>query len=182
MPGTVPGTEGSPRPPAGLFTGMGREPRNNLEGGIYHVFARGNDRQAIFSDDLDRQTYLLILGDVCKQFSWGRLAYCLMSSHFHLLLETPQPNLSEGMQRLQNRYAKRFNHRHERSGHVFGERFGSVLVTSDKQLVAVTAYIEQNPVKAGLCDAPELWPWTNSSLARRMCVAGPYDQAEAQAA
>ena len=160
---------------------MGREPRENL-GGIFHVFARGNDRQTIFSDDLDRRTYLLILGDVCSRFSWGRLAYCLMNNHVHLLLETPQGNLSEGMQRLQNRYAKRFNHRHERSGHVFGQRFGSVRVTSDEQLIAVTAYIEQNPVKSGLCELPELWPWTDCRLARRMCAAGPYGQPEAHAA
>ncbi len=141
-----------------------------LKAGIYHVSARGNNRQKIFFDDLDRERYLLILGDACGSFTWGRLGYCLMDNHVHLLLETPLGNLSAGMQRLQNRYAKRFNYRHERSGHVFGERFHSVRVTSDKQLAAVTAYIEQNPVKAGLCDAPERWPWTDCSLARRMCA------------
>lgn len=148
---------------------MARAPRENLEGGIYHVSARGNDRQKIFYDDLDRERYILILGDVCRSFTWGRLGYCLMDNHVHLLLETPLGNLSEGMQRLQNRYAKRFNHRHERSGHLFGQRFYSVRVTSDRQLAAVTAYVEQNPVKAGLCETPDAWRWTDCTLAKRMC-------------
>ncbi len=161
---------------------MGRKPRENLAGGIYHVFARGNDRQQIFDDDLDRKTYLLILGDVCDRFSWGRLGYCLMSNHVHLLLETPQGDLSDGMQRLQNRYAKRFNRRHERTGHLFGERFGSRRVETDEQLIAVTNYIERNPVEAGLCAAPELWPWTDCDMARRLCEAGPYGASTLRAA
>src|SRR5687767_10491530 len=110
---------------------MGRKPREILAGGIYHVFARGNNRQRIFTDDLDRKSYLLILEEVCDRFSWARLGYCLMSNHVHLLLETEEGNLSDGMQRLQNRYAKRFNYRHERSGHLFGGRFGSVRVETD---------------------------------------------------
>ncbi len=146
---------------------MGRKPRENLAGGIYHVFARGTNRQPIFVDDLDRKTYLLILGDVCKDFSWGRLGYCLMNNHVHLLIETPEANLSQGMQRLQNRYSKRFNYRHERSGPLFGGRFRSVHVTSNEQFIAVTSYLENNPVEAGLCIAPESWPWTDCEKARR---------------
>jgi putative transposase len=146
---------------------MGRKPRENLPGGIYHVFARGNNRGRIFADDLDRKTYLLILGDVCSRFSWERLGYCLMDNHMHLLLETPEGNLSEGMQRLQNRYAKRFNHRHEKVGHLFGSRFGAVRVKSDEQMIAVTSYVLMNPVEAGLCKEPDLWPWTDCEMARR---------------
>ena len=146
---------------------MGRKPRETFAGGIYHVYARGNDRQNIFIDDRDRGTYLLILGDVCDQFRWSRLAHCLMDNHVHLLLETVEGNLSQGMQRLQNRYAKRFNHRHGRSGHLFGGRYGAVHVQSDEQLIAVTAYIAKNPVEAGLCESPELWPWTYCEEAHR---------------
>ena len=151
----------------GVLGGMGRKPRETLNGGIYHVFARGNNRQRIFTDDLDRKMYLEILGDVCIRFSWERLGFCLMHNHVHFLLETPDGNLSEGMQRLQNRYAKRFNHRHERSGHVFGSRFGAVRVKSDEQLIAVTAYVLRNPVEAGLCKVPEQWPWTDCEMACR---------------
>jgi REP element-mobilizing transposase RayT len=148
-----------------------------MDGGIYHVWARGNNRQRIYADDLDRKTYLGMLGDVCLKFNWGRLGYCLMSNHVHLLIETPQGNLSDGMQNLHNRYAKRFNWRHERVGHLFASRFGSNRVSTDEQLIAVTNYIEMNPVEAGLCASPEIWPWTNCDLARRLCEAGPYGKA-----
>lgn len=150
---------------------MPRNPRENVEDGIYHVYARGNDRQSIYVDDRDRRTYLLILSDVCDEFAWRKLAYCLMNNHVHLLLETPKANLSEGMQRLQTRYSQRFNRRHERTGHLFGARFGAVRITSDKQFVAATAYIARNPVEAGLCETPELWPWTNCEEARKRCAA-----------
>lgn len=140
-----------------------------MPGGLYHVFARGNNRQAIFVDDRDRRTFLLILGDVVEAFSWDGLGYCLMNNHFHLLLETPEGNLSTGMHRLQMRYARRFNHRHERTGHVFGQRFGSVRITSDEQLVTATRYLLSNPVEAGLCTSPEAWAWTNCERARARC-------------
>jgi len=146
---------------------MGRKPRENVAGGIYHVFARGNNRASVFFDDRDRRAYLGILSDVTEEFGWVRLGYCLMSNHVHLLIETPEPNLSPGMQQLQSRYTKRFNWRHERSGHVFQGRYGCERVTSDEQLVAVTAYVAENPVKAGLCDDPESWAWTDCGAARR---------------
>jgi REP element-mobilizing transposase RayT len=140
-----------------------------MPGGIYHVSARGNNRQPIFIDDRDRRLYLLILGDVTAEFGWIRLGHCLMDNHVHLILETPEANLSDGMHRLQMRYTRRFNHRHERTGHLFGSRFNSVRVVSDRQLVAATEYVLANPVKAGLCEQPESWPWTDCEAARRRC-------------
>ena len=150
---------------------MGRKPRENIAGGIYHVYARGNDRAAVFLDDRDRRAYLGMLADVVAEFGWLRLAHCLMGNHVHLLVETPEPNLSQGMQRLQSRYTKRFNWRHERSGHLFQGRYDAVRITTDEHLVAITNYIAQNPVKAGLCKKPEYWPWTDCSAARRRCDA-----------
>jgi len=90
-----------------------------------------------------------------------------MDNHIHILVETPKANLSEGMQRLQLRYTKRYNKRHERSGHLFGGRYKSVRVASDRQLKAVTAYVLANPVAAGLCEAPESWPWTDCEAAKK---------------
>ena len=148
---------------------MPRKPREIVAGGIYHVFARGNNRQPIFVDDRDRRTYLLILGDVASEFGWRRLGHCLMDNHIHLLIELSEPNLSEGMHRLQLRYTRRFNHRHEKTGHLFGGRYKSVRVTTDRQLLAVTAYVLANPVEAGLCERSEDWPWTNCEAARRRC-------------
>ena len=150
---------------------MGRKPREILAGGIYHVFTRGNDRRPIFVDDTDRYTYLAILSEVAGDSEWLRLAHCLMNNHLHLLLETPLPNLSKGMHRIQSRYALRFNRRHDRTGHLFQGRFRAVRVTSDEQLVAVTRYIAMNPVEAGLCEAPDLWKWSDCSEAQRRCEA-----------
>jgi len=133
------------------------------------VFARGNDRRPVFLDDADRYAYLAMLSGVCAQFQWLRLAHCLMNNHVHLLIETPLPNLSEGMHKLQSRYAQRFNLRHDRSGHLFQGRFGAKRVISDEQLVTVTGYIAMNPVEAGLCQRPELWRWTNCSGAQSRC-------------
>jgi putative transposase len=165
MPGTAAGRGAVGAP--GVVSSVSRNSREIVEGGIYHVFARGNDRRPIFLDDTDRYVYLAILSEVCARCEWARLAYCLMGNHLHLLLETPLPNLSDGMHRLQCKYAKRFNRRHGRSGHLFQERFGSNRVSSDKQFVTVTRYIANNPVEAGLCETPEEWLWRDWSAARQ---------------
>jgi putative transposase len=138
-----------------------RRPRPEIEGGVHHVFARGNDRRAIYLDDLDRRIYLAILGRVTRQRRWRCLAYCLMPNHLHLLLETPHANLGAGMQQLQGGYAQAFNRRHERVGHVFQGRYGSVHITTDEQLWATAAYVALNPVTAGLCERPEQWRWSS---------------------
>jgi REP element-mobilizing transposase RayT len=138
---------------------MARKPREDVEDGLYHVFARGNAKQRVFLDDADRLIYLRLLAKVTNQMSWRCLAYGLMENHLHLLIETPLANLSQGMQRLQSRYARDFNDRHRRVGHVFQGRFGAVRVTSDEQLWTVAAYIARNPVAGGLCARAEDWRW-----------------------
>ena len=145
--------------------GMARRPRNEIAGGIYHVYARGVDRQAIFRDDVDRFTYLKILGRVVKKRGWRCLAYCLMDNHIHLLIETRDANLSRGMQELHGSFGSAHNARHGRVGHVFQGRFGTTLVTADSQLWAVVAYLIRNPVEAGLCDRPENWRWSSHRAA-----------------
>jgi len=138
-----------------------RKPRENLEGGVYHVYARGNAQGLVYRDDLDRRTYLRMLGKVVVSNRWFCLAYCLLENHVHLLLETPNANLSSGMQRLQGAYAQSFNARHGRSGHVFQGRYGAVRISSDRQLCATAAYIASNPVEARLCKLPEEWRWSS---------------------
>jgi putative transposase len=132
-----------------------------MAGGIHHVFARGNRRDAIYLDAADYRRYLETLGGVTPWKRWRCLAYCLMPNHVHLLLETPQPNLAAGMQYLHGRYANEFNERHGRCGHVFQGRYGSVLLKTDEHLWTVAAYIALNPVTARLCKAPEEWPWSS---------------------
>jgi REP element-mobilizing transposase RayT len=129
--------------------------------GAYHVYARGNDRAAIFRDDVDRRFYVGLLGRVVTHHRWTCLAYCLMENHVHLMVETPQANLSLGMRALHGGYAQRFNYRHDRSGHVFQGRYGATLIRSDAQLCATAVYIARNPVEAGLCRFPEDWTWSS---------------------
>jgi putative transposase len=140
---------------------VGRKPRENVEDGIYHVYARGNNKSRVFRDDGDWQMYLRMLGRTVVRRRWECLAFCLMTNHVHLLLETPDANLSQGMRDLQSTYARVFNARHGRSGHVFQGRYGVVRITSDQQLCAVAGYLARNPVEAGLCSEAPSWPWSS---------------------
>ena len=140
---------------------MARPLREQLAGGIYHVYARGNARTALFLDDRDRRVYLASLAQTIRRQRWRCLAYCLMSNHVHLVIETPEPNLASGMQRLHGGYAQWFNHRHGRVGHLFQGRYGSVLVTSDAQLWAAIRYVVLNPVAAGFCRTAAAYRWSS---------------------
>jgi putative transposase len=140
---------------------MARRPREECEGAVHHVFARGIARREIYVDNIDRTIYLATLGRVTERQRWRCLAYCLMPNHVHLLVETPLANLGAGMQRLHGDYARMFNERHGRSGHVFQGRYGSVRITTDEQLWTVAAYVALNPVAAGLCETPEGWAWSS---------------------
>jgi putative transposase len=138
---------------------VARPLREEVEDGIFHVFARGNAKEAIYLDDADRETYLRLLGLVIGKRSWRCLAYCLMENHVHLLLETPEANLAAGMQSLHGVYAQTFNERHARVGHLFQGRYGAVRITTDSQLWTTARYITLNPVTAGLCTTPAEWKW-----------------------
>jgi len=140
---------------------MARKPRVEKEGGVHHVYARGNGRQSIFFDDADRASYLRMLARVVTRQRWRCLTFCLMENHVHLLVETPLPNLGAGMGRLHGTYAQQFNARHARSGHLFQGRFGSKPMESEAQLWTVVAYIARNPVAAGLCAQPIEWRWSS---------------------
>ena len=156
------GGEGWGRWPMGVVP---RKPREEVAGGLHHVYGRGNNKALLFYDDVDREGYLWLLGQVVKQKAWRCLSYCLMDNHMHLLIETPQPNLGEGMQRLHGDFGRGFNRRHSRSGHVFQGRFGSTPVRDDEQLWTVAGYIAANPVEAGLCRSPEAWRWSSHACA-----------------
>jgi putative transposase len=140
---------------------MARKPREEVEGGIHHVFARGNDRQLIYRDDSDREMYLSTLAMTVLGARWRCLVYCLMDNHVHLLIETPKANLGRGMQRLHGQYGRKFNDRHYRSGHVFQGRFGSKRMTDDVQFWTKVRYIMRNPVEAGRCRVAGAWKWSS---------------------
>jgi REP element-mobilizing transposase RayT len=128
---------------------------------VFHVTARGNDGQAIFRNDGDRGRLILLLAGAIGRCRWQCLAYCLMTNHYHLLIRTPEPNLGDGMRRLNGRYAQEFNRRYERSGHLFQGRFHSVTATRDEQLLEAVRYITLNPVRANLCLRPDDWQWSS---------------------
>jgi putative transposase len=130
-------------------------------GGIFHITARGNRRQAIFLADADRERFLRLLENVVARFAWICHAYCLMDNHVHLLVETPQGNLSDGMQQLLGQYAQAFNRRHDVDGHLFQGRFDSKLVQSNWHLLELARYIVLNPVRAGMRVAAGDWPWSS---------------------
>jgi len=138
-----------------------RPPRILAAGLIYHITARGNAKTPIFLTDTDREIFLAGLA-VARHLD-GVLchAYCLMENHYHLLIETTKANLDDAMHRLNGAYAIRFNRHHGRTGHLFQDRYGAKLVTDDEYALTVVRYIAVNPVQAGICAAPEDWPWSS---------------------
>jgi REP element-mobilizing transposase RayT len=121
--------------------------------------SRGNARQSIFLDDQDRRAFLGTLGWVAERRCWRVFAYALMPNHYHLVIQTAEANLAQGMHDLNGRYAGWFNNRHERVGHLFQGRYRAPLVDDDGHLRQVIRYVALNPVRARLCDRPESWPW-----------------------
>ncbi len=125
------------------------------------MFSRGNRRQEIHVDAVDRVWFLERLEQVVGAFGWLLHAYCLMPNHYHLVLETPEPNLSAGMHRLNFLTAQSFNRRHDVDGHLFQGRFRSPLVTTDPHLVELSRYVVLNPVRARLVRHPADWRWSS---------------------
>jgi putative transposase len=140
---------------------MARRPRLEVAGGTYHVTSRGNRQCSIFVDPIDRARFMSLLGDVVRRNRWKCFGYCLMTNHFHLVLETPEPNLGHGMHRLNGLYAQRFNQRWGHKGHLFEERFHGGLIVSDVHMLELARYVVLNPIRAGICNAPEEWPWSS---------------------
>jgi putative transposase len=140
---------------------MGRPLRQFAPGGIYHVFSRGSNKQSIFSYDSDRTDFLVCLERVVTHRKLSCLAYCLMSNHYHLVLETGDGQLSRAMQALNGRYALRFNRRYGRDAHLFKNRFGAIHQRTTSQLLWTLRYVVGNPVESGLCGRADDWPWSS---------------------
>lgn len=140
---------------------MARPLRLEHPGALWHVTARGNERGDVFRDDDDRREFLSVLGRTVTIYGWRLHAYVLMGSHYHLLVETPEPTLSRGMRDLNGVTTQRFNRRHGRSGHLFEGRFKAILVEREAHLLEVARYVVLNPVRAGVAKAPAAWPWSS---------------------
>jgi len=127
---------------------MSRPLRIEFTGAVYHITSRGNGRQDIFFEDKDRRVFLDLFWEIVKRERWICYAYCLMSNHYHLLIETKRPNLSRGMRQLNGAYAQKFNYMHDKVGHVFQGRYKSILVDRDNYLLELCRYVVLNPVRA----------------------------------
>jgi REP-associated tyrosine transposase len=140
---------------------VARPLRIEFPGALYHVTSRGNDRAPIFLVDSDRRQLLETLGEVVGRCGWRCHAYCLMTNHYHLVVETPRANLSAGMRHVNGLYTQRFNRRHERVGHVLQGRFHAVLVERETHFLELARYVVLNPVRAGLVRRAEDYRWSS---------------------
>ena len=138
---------------------MTRIARGNVPAGWYHVTHRTAGQIAMFRDDVDRTDFCRRLARIIEAQRWICHAFCLMPTHYHLLLEVGANTLQPGMQYLNGTYAQNFNRRHGRWGHLRGDRYSAKPVESDGHRLAAFRYIALNPVVAGLCESPCDWPW-----------------------
>jgi putative transposase len=140
---------------------MARPLRIEFSGAYYHVTARGDRREPIYDDDADRSAFLDVLRDVVEDFDWRRHAYCLMTNHYHLFVETAHANLAKGMRQLDGVFTQYSNRRHGRTGHLFQGRYKAILVDSGSYLQELSRYVVLNPVRAGMVVNPGDWPWSS---------------------
>lgn len=140
---------------------MARPLRIELAGGLYHVTSRGDRREDIFLDEADRLAWLELFGQVCRRFNWVCHAWCLMDNHFHIVVETVEGNLAQGMRQLNGVYTQTFNRTHGRVGHVFQGRYKAVMVEKDSYLLELARYVVLNPLRACMVKEVAAWSWSS---------------------
>ena len=140
---------------------MARPLRIEYPNALYHVTSRGNGREDIYLDDEGRLLFMQIMEEVCDLFNWSVSAWCLMDNHYHLLIRTPDANLSKGMRYLNGVYTQRFNKKEQRVGHVFQGRYKAIVVDEQAYLLELSRYIVLNPVRAGMVERAEQFPWSS---------------------
>ena len=140
---------------------MARPLRIEYAGALYHVTSRGDRREDIYYDDEDRLIWLDVFSQVCSRFNWRCHAWCLMDNHYHILIETIEANLSQGMRQLNGVYTQRSNRKHNRAGHVFQGRYKAILIQKDSYLLELSRYIVLNPIRANTVSGLDDWPWSS---------------------
>lgn len=138
---------------------MARPLRIEYPGAFYHVTARGNEQKDIFKSLKDREKFLSYLEAATKRYAAVIHVYCLMSNHYHLLVETPQGNLSQIMKHINSSYTTYFNVKRKRAGHLLQGRYKAILVDADEYAMELSRYIHLNPVRVGIAETPENYPW-----------------------
>ena len=134
---------------------MSRPLRLEYPGALYHITSRGNERRPIYWEDSDYQLFLSLLGEVCEHFNWIIHTWCLMTNHYHLVVETREANLSEEMRRLNGVYSLKINRKYGRVGHLFQGRYKSILVDKEAYLLELSRYVVLNPVRARMVNHPQ---------------------------
>lgn len=147
---------------------MARPLRLEFAGALYHVTSRGDHREDIFLCDDDRKEWLEVLGMVCSRFNWVIHAYCQMSNHYHLLLETVDGNLSRGMRQLNGLYTQHFNQHHGLVGHLYQGRYKAILVQKENYLLELSRYVVLNPLRANMVESLEEWHWSSYPIVTQM--------------
>ena len=132
-----------------------------MRGALYYVTSRGNERKAIFREEFDFDLFLDVLSETCDRFNWVVHTWCLMTNHYHLVVETPDGNLSAGMRQLNGVYTLRFNRRYGRVGHLFQGRYKAILVDKSAYLLELSRYVVLNPVRARMVEHPGDWLWSS---------------------
>ena len=143
---------------------MARPLRIEFPRAYYHVMNSGLTHQAVFTDRADRAMFVQLLADCHEMWGIRVIAYCLLDTHYHLLIQTPQANLSRVMRHLDGLYTQRYNRRHQRDGPLFRGRYKAIVVGADEYLLAVARYIHQNPVAVGLVRSAEAYAWSSCRL------------------
>jgi len=143
---------------------VARSPRIDYPGAVHHVMNRGAAGQPILGADDDKSLFLELMSREAVARQWSCHAYCLMTNHFHLIVQTSRGDLAAGMHRVGTCFANQYNRAYEARGHVFHGRFQSIPVEDDEYAVELARYLAMNPVEAGLCAAPEEWPWSSYAV------------------
>ncbi len=139
---------------------MPRKPRIHYEGALYHVMVRGNNGEKVFETEKEKQEYINITKEYKHRYRFKIYAYCIMDNHAHLLIEVENVPVSKIMQGIQQVYTQRYNKRYSRTGHIFQQRFKSILCQKDAYLIALIKYIHDNPVKAKITETPD-YKWSS---------------------
>jgi len=157
---------------------MARKQRIEYPGAVYHIISRGNYRKDLFLEKKTAEAFERTVFEMVERCGWKLYAYVIMSNHYHLALETPEPNLVEGMKWFQGSFATRFNRFHGERGHVFQGRYKSLVVGEERSLLGLIDYIHLNPVRAGVCSVDGLGDYTLSSFPKylKRNVAAPLDR------
>lgn len=146
---------------------MGRPCREEYKGGIYHVIARGNNKEYIFKEDIDKEYYIKQIKETVEGMGYQVYGFVLIDNHYHLIIQTMDKKLQEIMHQINNKYSKYYNSKYKRVGAVFQGRYKAILVQDERYLVELLRYVHQNPVEAHICKTTEEYKWSSDIFYRK---------------